>query len=206
VPAWLGLPSLHCGYWDPFFRACNDTGTVLALHIGSSSSVHTTSPDAPPAINVVNLYSNSSLSLSDFLLSGLFVRFPNLKVLYAEAQAGWIPYVLDRLDSMWRSNNRYMRTDLVPEPPSSYYLGHVYSCIFDDRVAVERLLDLVGPDNLTFETDYPHADSTWPRSREVAAQNLAGLDDDVVHKILRGNAIRLLGLDEARLARQGVQQ
>ena len=203
VPAWLGLPSLHCGYWDPFFSACNETETVLALHIGSSSSVHTTSPDAPPAVNVVNLYSNSSLSLSDYLLSGLFVRYPNLRLLYAEAQAGWIPYVLDRLDSMWRSNNLYMRTDLVPELPSSYYMRHVYSCVFDDRVAVERLLDLVGPDNLTFETDYPHADSTWPRSKEVAAHNLSGLDDEAVYKILRGNAIRLLGLDEALLARKG---
>jgi len=202
IPAWLGLSSLHSGYWDPFFRACDETAMLVALHIGSSSQMRSTSDDAPPAIGVAGLFTNSALSLADYLFSGLFVRFPNLKLLYAEAQAGWIPYLLHRLDTEWDAHNTYMRTDHLPVPPSSYYPDHIYSCIFDDRAAVERL-DRVGIDNLTFETDYPHADSTWPHSKAVAAKNLAGLDDVSVRKILRDNAIRLLRLDDEYLRAHG---
>ena len=55
-------------------------------------------------------------------------------------------------------------------------------------------LDAVGVDNITFETDYPHSDSTWPDTKDVATELLGHLPDDVVHKIVRGNAIRMLGL------------
>jgi predicted TIM-barrel fold metal-dependent hydrolase len=59
------------------------------------------------------------------------------------------------------------------------------------------LLDRVGVDNVMFETDYPHQDGTWPYSRQAAAAQFGHLADDVIHKIARGNAIRVLGLDLA---------
>jgi predicted TIM-barrel fold metal-dependent hydrolase len=198
IPAWLGLPSIHGNYWDPFFAACAETRTVIVIHIGSSSTSRTTSDDAPPALSVTNLYTNSSMSLSDFLLSGVFLRFPGLKLAYAEAQAGWIPYIVERLDTMWAANHKYMRMDHLPEPPSTYYRGNIYSCVFDDRVAIERLLDKIGVDQLCFETDYPHADSSWPNSKDVARRNLAGLDAPTVRKIVRDNAIEMLQLDASR--------
>jgi predicted TIM-barrel fold metal-dependent hydrolase len=198
IPAWLGLPSLHCGYWDPYFAACADTQTLIAIHIGSSSSSHTTSDDAPPALSVCNLYTNSSLSLSDFLLSGLFDKYPNLRIAYAEAQAGWIPYIVERLDSMWSANHKFMRTSHLREAPSTYYREHIYSCVFDDRVALERLLDKIGVNQICFETDYPHADSSWPHSKEVAERNLAGLNPATIQKIVRDNAIEMLRLDQSK--------
>ena len=57
--------------------------------------------------------------------------------------------------------------DIVPEPPSTYYYRQVYGCFFRDRHGLESL-DRVGVDNITFETDYPHTDSTWPDTKEVA--------------------------------------
>jgi predicted TIM-barrel fold metal-dependent hydrolase len=203
IPAWLGLPSLHSGYWDPFFAACAETGTLVAMHIGSSSTAQTTSEDAPPCLSVTNLYTNSSLSLSDFLLSGLFARFPDLKIAYAESQAGWIPYILQRLDTMWKDDHKFMRTSGLVDAPSSYYRNHVYSCIFNDRIAVEHLLEPIGVDNLCFETDYPHADGTWPNSKAAASQQLEGLSQSTVEKIVRGNAIRMLRLEDREFARQG---
>ena len=195
VPAWLGLPSLHCGYWDPFFEACSEADMLVAIHIGSSSTSRTTSEDAPPALITCNLYTNSSLSLSDFLLSGLFIKFPNLRIAYAEAQAGWIPYIVERLDRMWEVNHKYMRMSHLLAPPSTYYRDHIYSCVFDDSVALERLLDKVGVGRVCFETDYPHADSSWPNSKAVASRNLKGLDVPTIAKIVRGNAIEMLRLD-----------
>ena len=56
-------------------------------------------------------------------------------------------------------------------------------------------LDRAGPDNICFETDYPHTDTTWPHSREYAEKMVAGLDDEAIYKILRGNAIKMLSLD-----------
>ena len=53
---------------------------------------------------------------------------------------------------------------------------------------------LIGVDNVTFETDYPHSDSTWPHSLKVAMDIFRGVDDETVYKIVRGNAIRMLGL------------
>ena len=83
----------------------------------------------------------------------------------------------------------------MPEPPSTYYWGRVYGCFFDDAAGLAAI-DAIGPRQVTFETDYPHADGTWPHSRAVAEKLLVGLDDAVVHDIVRGNALRMLGLDD----------
>src|SRR5439155_382607 len=80
--------------------------------------------------------------------------------------------------------------DIVPEPPSTYYYRQVFGCFFRDRHGIESL-ETVGVDNTTFETDYPHTDSTWPHTKKVAQELMAGLSDDVVHKLVRGNAIRM---------------
>jgi predicted TIM-barrel fold metal-dependent hydrolase len=56
-------------------------------------------------------------------------------------------------------------------------------------------IEEVGVDNITFETDYPHTDSTWPETKQFAEKFMEGIDDDIVHKLMRGNAIRMLGLD-----------
>ena len=84
--------------------------------------------------------------------------------------------------------------ETVPEPPSSYYFRNVFGCFFRDVHGIESL-DLVGENNVTFETDYPHTDSTWPDTKQIATGMLAELDDAVVQKIVRGNAIRMLHLD-----------
>ena len=165
----------------------------MCLHIGSASRLMITSDDAPSAVPITNNYTMSSLSLSDWLLSGVFDRYPNLRVLYAEAQAGWMPYVVQRLDNLWDQGNAFNRARSVQRPPSTYLHDHVFSSIFDDVVAI-RELDAIGEDNLCFETDYPHPDSTWPNSRAVAQKHFGHLDPRLIHKLVRGNALRLLGM------------
>ena len=80
-----------------------------------------------------------------------------------------------------------------PEPPSTYYYGHIYSCFFKDAVGVE-MLEKVGLDNIMFETDYPHQDGTWPHSVKAAQEQFGYLDEVAIRKIARGNAIKLFGL------------
>jgi predicted TIM-barrel fold metal-dependent hydrolase len=195
IPPHLGLPSIHSGYWDPLFTACADTGTVVCMHIGSSSRMPATSADAPGAVATTLSFGNAMASLADFLFSGVLVRFPTLTLAYSEGQIGWLPYILERADDVWSDHRAWTRSqDLVPEPPSTYFYRQVYGCFFKDRHGLESL-DRVGIDNITFETDYPHTDSTWPDTKAVAEEMMAGLTDEQVYKIVRGNAIRMLDLD-----------
>jgi predicted TIM-barrel fold metal-dependent hydrolase len=194
IPAHLGLPSIHSAFWDPFFEACQETSTVICMHIGSSSRMPATSGDAPAAVAASLSFNNAMASMSDFLFSGVLVRFPRLTLAYSEGQIGWIPYILERADDVWQEHRAWAGVrDIVPEPPSTYYRRQIYGCFFRDRHGIESL-DAVGADRVTFETDYPHTDSTWPDSKKVAEELLAGLDDDTVYKILRGNAMEMLSL------------
>ena len=197
IPPFLGLPSVHDRdrYWDPFLAACDDTGTVVNMHIGSSSKMPSTSADAPPAVGSTLTFANACYSLVDWLMCGAFMRFPKLKVAYSEGQIGWIPYVLERADVVWRENRAWGGVaDQVPVPPSELFRDHVYGCFFDDAHGV-RSLEEIGVDNVTYESDYPHSDSTWPHTREVAEKQMAGLPDDAIYKVVRGNAITMLALD-----------
>jgi predicted TIM-barrel fold metal-dependent hydrolase len=134
-------------------------------------------------------------SLCDFLFSGVLVRFPTLKLAYSEGQIGWLPYILERADDVWVDHRAWGGVKgVIPEPPSTYYYRQVFGCFFKDRHGIESI-ERCGPDNVTFETDYPHTDSTWPHTKKLAAEMLLGLSDELVYKILRGNAIRMLELD-----------
>jgi predicted TIM-barrel fold metal-dependent hydrolase len=195
IPYKLGLPSIHDLIWEPFWNACEETGTVVCMHIGSSSAMPATSPDAPVAVQATLSFNNAMASLSDFLFSGVLVRHPRLSLAYSEGQIGWLPYVLERADDVWLDHRAWGGVkDLIPEPPSTYYYRQIYGCFFKDRHGVASI-DSVGVDNATFETDYPHTDSTWPHTKRVASELLAGVSDEVAYKILRGNAIRMLGLE-----------
>ena len=195
IPPHLGLPSIHSGFWDPFFRACEETKTVVCMHIGSSSRMPATSGDAPVAVAASLSFNNAMASLCDFLFSGVLVRFPSLKLAYSEGQIGWIPYILERADTVWEEHRAWGGVrDIVPEPPSTYYYRQIYGCFFRDQHGIDAL-DKVGVDNITFETDYPHTDSTWPDTKEVATELMRGVPSDVVEKIMRGNARRMLSID-----------
>jgi len=195
IPSHLGLPSIHSGFWDPFFAACEETETTINMHIGSSSRMPATSGDAPVAVAASLSFNNSMASLSDWLFSGNLVKFPKLTLAYSEGQIGWLPYVLERVDDVWREHRAWGGVkDLIPEPPSAYYFRNVYGCFFRDRHGLVAI-DEVGEDNITFETDYPHTDSTWPETKQVAEKMVEGLTDEQIYKAMRGNAIRMLHLD-----------
>ncbi|MDQ6696545.1 MAG: amidohydrolase [Actinomycetota bacterium] len=197
IPPYLGLPSIHGNAWEPLFKACEETKTTICMHIGSSSKMPSTSPDAPAAVGSTLTFGNAMSSLTDWLFSGWLVRMPDLRIAYSEGQIGWIPYILERADKVWEQNRAWGGVaDKVPEPPSSYYYRQVFGCFFDDDHGLESLAR-VGVDNTTFETDYPHSDSTWPHTLEMAKKMFAGIDAESVRKIVRGNAIRMLSLDLA---------
>jgi predicted TIM-barrel fold metal-dependent hydrolase len=193
IPAHLGLPSIHNEFWEPFFTACEETHTAVCMHIGSSSRMPATSADAPPSVTATLGFGGAMMSVVDFLWSGVLVRHPNLKLAYAESQMGWLPYILERIDDVWEDNQGWAQTKHIPEPPSSYFHRNMWMCFFKDQTGIDNR-DRIGIDRITFETDYPHSDSTWPETRAVAAKLLDGLSDDEIHRVVRGNAIELFEL------------
>ena len=104
IPPNLGLPSIHSGEWDPFFQACDETSTVINMHVGSSSKMPATGPDAPVAVALTLTFGNAMASLTDWLFSGKLQQFPNLRLAYSEGQIGWLPYVLERADDVWEEH------------------------------------------------------------------------------------------------------
>jgi predicted TIM-barrel fold metal-dependent hydrolase len=195
IPPHLKLPSIHTGYWDPLFAACEDTRTTLCMHIGSSSKMPAASPDAPATTETMLGFYNSMASLGDYLFSGVLVRFPELKLAYSEGQIGWIPYALERADNVWEYHAAWTQVkQTIPERPSSYYRGRVFGCFTTDMHGIESIAK-VGEDNICFETDYPHTDTTWPFTEHEATRATASLTDEQRYKVLRGNAIRMLELD-----------
>jgi predicted TIM-barrel fold metal-dependent hydrolase len=96
---------------------------------------------------------------------------------------------------VWEEHRAWAHTkDLVPEPPSTYYYRQIFGCFFRDHHGIEAI-ERVGPDNVTFETDYPHTDSTWPDTLAVAQELMAGVPQDIVDKVMRTNAARMLSLE-----------
>ena len=197
IPPNLGLPSIHDAnkHWYPFLDACNETRTTINMHIGSGSRMPSTSPDAPAAVGSTLTFANCCFSMVDWLMSGVFTDFPDLFVAYSEGQIGWIPYILERADTVWEENRGWGGiADKVTEPPSELFRRHMFGCFFDDPHGL-RCIEEIGVDNVTYESDYPHSDSTWPHTAKLAAEQTADLPDDVVYKVLRGNAIRMLHID-----------
>ena len=192
-PSKLGFPSLYTGDWDVLWQACEETETTVSMHIGSSSSMPTTSPDAPLATSMSLYAHNAQGSLADWVFSKTLSRFSKLKIAYAESQAGWVPFQLERMDHVWRDGVGGVE---FPVSPSEQVKGRVWSCIFDDLVGLKNR-DEIGIDMIVFETDYPHSDGTFPHSRKVAHElfSQAGMNAEEIRKVLRTNAITCYGLE-----------
>ena len=192
-PAKLGFSSLYTGDWDPLWAACEETETTISMHIGSSSSMPTTSADAPLAVSMSLNAHNAQGSVCDWVYSRTLERFPTLKLAYAESQVGWMPFQYERMDGVWHES--VGGVDL-PEPPSTYLRGRVFGCIFDDLHGL-RSREEVGMEHILFECDFPHSNGSWPESRRRAWElsSKAGLDSEEVYQLVRGNAIAVYGLD-----------
>jgi predicted TIM-barrel fold metal-dependent hydrolase len=185
-PSRLGFPTIHSGYWDPFLRACEETGTVVNLHIGSSGSSPATTADAPPDVAGVLFFAYAISAAVDWLFSLVPVRYPDLKICLSEGGIGWVPALLDRLDHMGSYSQMYgtWQSDLTP---SEVLRRNFWFCAVEDQSAF-ALRDRIGVDHILLESDYPHCDSTWPNTQRVVEQEIGGLPADDIKKMTWENA------------------
>ena len=201
LPANLGLPSIHDvdRFWDPLLAACDETGTIICMHIGSGSAMPSTSADAPQGVGTALTSLNAYMAMADWLLSGALARFPRLKIAFSESQVGWMPFLLERLDRVYTNSGAWSQIDpSVTDVPSSYVPDRVFGCFFDDMVGVDAR-HTIGIGQLVFETDYPHQDTTWPHTTDLVAEIGARVPPDELEMLVRTNAIAMLDLDPADL-------
>ncbi|MCW2547282.1 MAG: amidohydrolase [Mycobacterium sp.] len=205
LPVNLGLPSLHDPerYWDPFLAACDETRTTINMHIGSGSKMPTSGPDSPAGVGIALTSLNAYISMADWLLSGVMARFPNIKIAFSESQVGWMPFLIERLDSVFTKSGAWADLDpALTDVPSSYVPGRVYGCFFDDMVGVD-LRHQIGIGQLVFETDYPHQDTTWPNTVDVVAAIAQRVTPVELEMLVRTNAIEMLALSPRDLRPAG---
>ena len=196
LPSKLDLPSLHSRYWDPFLAACEETGTVICLHTGSSGWAPLPSPDPPFELYPTLFPASSLVAATDWLWSRVCLRFPRLRIAMSEGGIGWVAMLADRADyvldhSASGTESRSWRGDLRP---SEVLARNFWFCTIDDPSSVDAVIDRMGPDHIMVESDYPHADSTWPSTWDRVKANFGHLPQDIVDKVTFANASGLFGV------------
>jgi predicted TIM-barrel fold metal-dependent hydrolase len=203
-PAPLGLPTIHDKdrYWDPVMAAASDLEMVCSMHVGSSSQVPQIAPDSPFMANLAWGAVRTSGAMLSWLFSGMFTRFPGLKIALSEGEIGWMPYFLERAEQVLDKQRFWVQrgvkfmehattdVDLNTIDIRALFRDHVFGCFIDDAHGIASIDD-IGEDNIMCETDYPHSDSTWPECIGVVKKRIGHLSPEVQYKLLRGNAERL---------------
>ena len=140
---------------------------------------------------------NGSVAAVQWVLSGLFDRFPKLQIFFAENQIGWIPFFLQaadvRYDRHYRWAERLLGFTPLKRPPSEYIREHCLWGFQFDRIGVE-LRHKINVDRLIWGSDFPHQESDWPESMSVIERNFAGVPEDEKQKMVCGNAVEFFRL------------
>jgi uncharacterized protein len=127
-------------------------------------------------------------AIGDLVISGVLERYPNLKVVVAEAGVGWIPFFAQEFD--YYKNRFAGNAEALPRLPSEYINRQVFGTFICDEIG-GYLLGKYGQDNFMWSNDYPHSACTWPASPNAIAQDLGDLAPEVRRKVTSLNAAKV---------------
>ena len=164
------------------------------MHIGSSSQLLITSVDAPIDVMISLQPMNMVQAAADLLWSPILRKFPDLRFALSEGGIGWIPYFLERIDYVYEHHHEWTGQDFGDScrARSSRSTSSPASSTTPSAWTAGDYLNI---DNITWECDYPHSDSTWPQSPEAAMKYLADVPDDEINKITHLNAMKHFQFD-----------
>jgi len=188
-------------HYEPLWAAAAEAGVPIHMHILTGHSYALTQRKTFGAEKVrgaVNKKQNDTVNaLFDLIFSGVFERNPKLRIVLAESECGWLPFTLQQWDYYFERFRRREKFD-IDRLPSEIFNEHVYCTWLEDRSGTRQFSWGWGLDNLMWSNDYPHFNMTFPHSRANVYHHIGDLPKDVQYKLVRGNAIRLYGL-ESRL-------
>ena len=179
--------------YDPFWAAAEEIGVPISIHTLTSNRTpnYRFTRELRGAARYPENPMEVMLTLGEILTSPLLDRHPRVKLVLAEADTGWLPWLLARVD---RGHERYASQNNIHTKlkPSEYFHRNFSASFIMDRVGVYTR-EFTGVENLMWSSDYPHTDSTWPRSRESIERDFAGVSEADRVKMTCTNAARLYG-------------
>jgi predicted TIM-barrel fold metal-dependent hydrolase len=195
TPYAVGLPSFYTDHWEPVFRALVEHDIVMCLHIGGAFKLIQRPVEAPLDERIILSPQLSAVACTDLIVSGVLNRYPTLKVAMSEGGIGWIPFLLDRMD-LHLENQTWTGLDLGGLSATEVFRRNFLGCFITNPSSL-RLRDRIGVEAIAWECDYPHSDSTWPRSPEVLWGDLeqAAVPEHERHLIAWENACRFFRFD-----------
>ena len=194
------LPLLNAPYYEPLWAACEDLGMPLNWHGTDPPRDAGNRPEAF-AIRRTEIYLQARRPLFILMWGGVFQRHPKLKLVFTEQEADWVPYTLEKLEYVYDTPfvGPLLR-ETLPLRPREYWARHcLVGATFMSRPEAEARYE-IGVKNLMWGSDYPHPESTFPRSKEALRASYVGLPEDEVRLIVGENAADLYGFDRAMLA------
>ena len=183
--------------YDPLWECCADLQMPICFHILTSkgSDVNTVFQGARG--NKINGFMNIIRGIQDiiglFVLGGVFERHPNLKMVCAEGDAGWLPHYMYRMDHAFERHGYHMEARAISRMPSDYIRENVYFTFQDDWVAFKTAHEM-NPRRLLWANDFPHSDATWPNSQALLTAHTQCVSDQERRWILRENVKELFQL------------
>lgn len=195
-----GNPSYEKDYdqkeWDPFFEAAVDLGLPLSFHILTSRGEKVRGPRLNGFLSVVR---GCQDIMGTLVFGAVFERHPGLKVVCVEADAGWVPHFMYRMDHAFNRHRHWMQPDQeLKRLPSEYFAENIYVTFQDDWTAF-RQADQMNWRRLMWANDFPHSDSTWPWSQAMLDEHTACLTDEQREAILCRNVADLYSIDLSTL-------
>jgi uncharacterized protein len=180
--------------YDALWECATDLDLPVCFHIltGRAGSLH-----IKPRGHAMNSFLGIIRAVQDIVglmvLGGVFERHPELKLVVAESDAGWIPHYMHRMDHAAKIHAEDGIVKGLSKLPSEYVKKNVWATFQDDRTAFESL-HMIDYKHLLWASDFPHTDSTWPGSLELIADQTAKLNEVQLQAILRDNTAELFNL------------
>jgi predicted TIM-barrel fold metal-dependent hydrolase len=185
---------------DPFWRAAQELEMPVGLHVltgyQKSPKLFDYTTDLGRIQRNMTFPEEIQHSLTDIIFSGVLERFPNLKLVLVENDIGWLAYQLLHADRIHVKLGPIISTSLTMKP-SEYFKRQVYATFMEDEVGI-LTMQLLGAGNFMWGSDYPHYESTWPKSQEVLTQSFKNTSDKDRLKVVYENCAKLYDLDPLR--------
>jgi len=179
--------------YDDFWEASVSLKMPLSFHILTSKE-GIANPNRGPKMNsFMSIIRGNQDIIGMFILGGVFERHPNLRISCVEADAGWVPHFMYRLDHAYDRHRYWLTADKLSKMPSEYFRENIYTTFQDDWVAF-KMKDMCNPQRLMWANDFPHSDSTWPNSQELLKKHSAGLNEQEKNWLLHDNVAELYGI------------
>jgi predicted TIM-barrel fold metal-dependent hydrolase len=198
--------------YDPFWAAAQETKMPLSLHVITQRNQKSRSKDKPREekrpedsgpisfggvkmlISTMQPVYEVQRTLSGFIFGKVFERFPELRIVSAENDTGWIAHFMYRIDHMYGKFGTMREETKLQMKPSDYVRRNIWATFQDDAIG-PMTYKYFGENNYMWASDFPHTDSTWPNSLKVIQQDFNGVPEEVTRKIVFDNAARLYQIE-----------